>query len=77
LRLYFTRHDECIIEVSKDFEDKYTVDGVIDVLTDLFEHRIDDWEPFRVKVEKIEPSQDALFAFADTDDDFGGDEDAV
>ena len=77
LRLYFTRHDECIIEVSKDFEDKYTVDGVIDVLTDLFEHRIDDWEPFRVKVEKIESSQDALFAFADTDDDFGGDEDAV
>ena len=62
MRLYFTRHDECVIEIAKSFEELYGEDGVIDILTDLFAHRVDDWEPFRLKVTKIVPSTEALFA---------------
>ena len=70
LRLYFTRHDECIVEVSNTFEDKYTEDGVIDILADVFEHRIDNWEPFRLKVLKIVPTTDTIFKpFDDSDYD--------
>lgn len=49
MKIYYTRHDELIIEVDKSFAD----DNIIKTLTDIFTHTIDDWEPFRVEVKRV------------------------
>lgn len=57
LSLYYTRHDELIIEVDKDFitenGDKY----VEDILRDMLEHQINDWTPFQIEINKTEASK--------------------
>lgn len=52
--IYFTRHDELIIEVDIDVLEKYGEETIVETLRDIFEHRIDDWEPFKVAINKIE-----------------------
>lgn len=49
MQIYYTRHDELIIEVSN----KVTEESCISYLRDVFEHQIDDWEPFNVEIEKV------------------------
>lgn len=51
--LLFTRHDEIILEVSGDLVNEIGDEGVRDILTDVFQHRIDDWEPFRLEIKEI------------------------
>ena len=47
LELYYTRHDELIIEVSNEFMSRVNIE---EVLRDIFEHQINDWEPFKIEV---------------------------
>lgn len=47
--IYFTRHDELILEVSKELPD----DIVCNILSDIFVHKIDDWQEFSIKIKKI------------------------
>lgn len=49
MNIYYTRHDELIIEVS----DKCTEESVANYLKRIFIHQIDEWEPFQVEVEKV------------------------
>ncbi len=53
LDIYYTRHDELIIEVDKQYFEDVGEVAVTAMLTDIFEHKIDDWTTFRVDVEKI------------------------
>lgn len=54
LELYYTRHDELIVEVNKDWAcevgDKY----VKDILADMLEHQIDDWTPFKLEIKRVD-----------------------
>lgn len=50
LSLYYTRHDELIIEVNKDWIAEVGKDKVNAVLHDMLEHQIDDWTPFKIEV---------------------------
>ena len=51
--IYFTRHDELVIEVNKEFSDSTDVESI---LRDILEHQIilpnKEWVPFKVEVEK-------------------------
>ena len=49
IHLYYTRHDELIIEVSGDIEE----DSVINYLRNTLEHQINDWTPFSVEVKRV------------------------
>lgn len=66
--LYFSRHDELIIEVAKDLEDDIGEEGVIDILKDIFEHKIDDWDEFNVEINKVKPGEIVLSSVGDIDD---------
>lgn len=53
IELYYTRHDEVILEVNKEFIELNGKEKVFDTLRDIFEHRIDDWEPFKVEITEL------------------------
>lgn len=53
LDIYYTRHDELIIEIDKTWYEE-NKENVEDILRDMMEHQVDDWVPFRVDIEKIE-----------------------
>ena len=46
--LYYTRHDELILQVDRDIPCEH----VKEVLTNMFTHKVDDWMPFQVKITK-------------------------
>lgn len=49
--LYYTRHDELIVLVDNTV---WGSDETVEyVLRDMFEHKIDDWVPFEIKVSKV------------------------
>ena len=50
LSLYYTRHDELIIEADRDWVDEVGNDYVESLLKDMLEHQINDWTPFKVEV---------------------------
>ena len=50
--IYFTRHDELIIEVDKEFLESAGEDKVKGILREIFEHQINDWVPFKVEINK-------------------------
>ena len=54
LELYYTRHDELIIEVDKGWAEEVGKDGVEDTLRGILEHQIDNWEPFKVEITLVE-----------------------
>lgn len=53
----FTRHDELIIEVKKEYLESVGDETVVNTLRDMFEHQIDDWEPFKVEITKTEAAE--------------------
>lgn len=61
--IYFTRHDELIIEVDKEFLASAGEDKVKGILKEIFEHQINDWVPFKVEINKA--------AATELDIDFG------
>lgn len=48
--LYYTRHDELIIEVDGEWVNEVGDEHVCEVLKDMLEHQIDDWTPFKVEI---------------------------
>ncbi len=53
MEFYFSRHDEVIIEVDRGFYETEGLDKVTSILRDIFEHSIDDWEPFTVEIKVL------------------------
>lgn len=47
--LYYTRHDELLIEVSNTISEK----DAIEYLENCFNHQIEDWSPFKLNIKKI------------------------
>lgn len=73
MHIYFTRHDECIIEVSKTLENEIGEYGVCGLLGDIFEHQIDDWEPFKMEISPIEDTIVGLFDDVEDCEDYDDD----
>lgn len=53
VQIYFTRHDECIIEVDKEVIEETSKEQVMGFIKAVFEHKIDDWEPFQVEIKEL------------------------
>lgn len=53
MSLYYTRHDELIVEVDSDWAKKVGEEHVEMELREILEHRIDGWEPFGVEVKRV------------------------
>lgn len=53
IKVYFTRHDEIIFEVDKDWQDQNGSNAVKELLYELSRHRIDDWTEFGIEVEQL------------------------
>ena len=56
LRIYYTRHDELIIEAEKSLVDRLGIDKIIEEISDIVIHQVDDWEPFKVSIQVIKSS---------------------
>lgn len=54
LSIYYTRHDELIIEASKELIDKIGLEAVMDNIRDIVEHKVDDWIPFKVDIKPVQ-----------------------
>ncbi len=56
--LYYTRHDEVIIEVSNELIERIKASGsyIEAFLADTFEHQINDWEPFKIEITNVSGS---------------------
>lgn len=50
MEIYYTRHDELIIEVNGDWLAEVGEEHVESVLRDMLEHQVDDWIPFKIEV---------------------------
>ena len=53
LSIYYTRHDELIIEASKNLIDTISMAGVLAEIRDIVEHQVDDWVPFKLEIEPV------------------------
>lgn len=53
LSIYYTRHDELIIEAAKEMVDSIGLENVVNIVRDIVEHQVDDWVPFRVDIEPV------------------------
>ena len=60
MSLYYTRHDELIIEVDNDWANEVTDEKVEYILRDMLEHQIDDWTPFKIEVVQTSGNNMAL-----------------
>lgn len=69
LMLYYTRHDELIIEVDRSFYNSAGVNRVEWILSDIFEHRIDDWVPFKIEVKQVGSLREKLGLILSDDED--------
>jgi hypothetical protein len=65
IKPYFFRHDECIIQIDNALIDMLGDDGIDNFLKETFEHQIDSWVPFDVKISRLEPSKELNFNFDD------------
>lgn len=50
IMLYYPRHDEAILEVDGEWQNQIGVDAVEKIVRDIFEHRINNWIPFKVEI---------------------------
>lgn len=50
MNLYYTRHDELIVEVNGGWLKEVGEEKVESILRDMLEHQIDDWVPFKIEV---------------------------
>jgi DNA polymerase I-like protein with 3'-5' exonuclease and polymerase domains len=70
LNIYYTRHDELIIEVDKEFFQEHGEKDVITLIRDVVEHQVDNWIPFKVDVEQVERSNiNKVFEIMEDEDD--------
>jgi hypothetical protein len=57
MEIYYTRHDELIIEVNGDWLNEVGSDEVEKILRDMLEHQINDWTPFKIEVVQTHAEQ--------------------
>jgi hypothetical protein len=57
MEIYYTRHDELIIEVNGDWLNEVGADEVEKILRDMLEHQINDWTPFKIEVVQTHAEQ--------------------
>ena len=50
MSIYYTRHDELIIEVNGEWLNEVGEVKVEEILRDMLEHQVDDWIPFKIEV---------------------------
>lgn len=62
LWIYFTRHDELIIEASNELVGEIGIDAIINIIRDIVEHQIDDWVPFKVEIDLIDNHTNELIS---------------
>lgn len=55
--IYFTRHDELIISIDKEWYNGVSKEYTENLLRDMLEHQVNDWVPFKVEISKVEPEQ--------------------
>ena len=50
LSLYYTRHDELILEAGKEYMSGLSLEELEGRMREIFQHQVDDWEPFQIEV---------------------------
>ena len=55
--IYYTRHDELIIEVDGKWLAETGEQKVEEILKDMLEHQIDDWVPFKVEITQTKAAE--------------------
>lgn len=65
--IYYTRHDELIIEVDGEYLETVGEDSVKETLRDILEHKVDNWEPFKLEIDQVDDSNLALHLEDDED----------
>ena len=66
LYIYYTRHDEIIFEVDREWADFIGMEEVKGMILDIVEHQVDDWVPFKVEVKEVKADR----LYIDTDNPF-------
>lgn len=59
--IYYTRHDEVIIEVQQELVNDIGKEKIFEIVQDIFEHKVDDWEPFKVEIKEVTEDMGQLF----------------
>ena len=68
MSIAYTRHDEIIVEVDGDWQEEVGEQRVEEVIRDILEHQINDWEPFKIEVGQVSGEFGALLN-SDNDDE--------
>ena len=68
IMLYYTRHDEAILEIDAEWQNQVGETTVEAILRDIFEHRIDNWVPFKVEVNPVHSDLSSILV-SDIDED--------
>lgn len=55
--IYYTRHDELIIEVNGDWLAEVGNEAVENILRDMLEHQVDDWTPFKIEISQTKAAE--------------------
>lgn len=58
--IYYTRHDELIIEVKEEYFNEVGKEKVVAFLKDTLEHQIDNWTPFKVEINQVNKNTEDL-----------------
>lgn len=69
IHLYYTRHDELIVEIEREYFEAIEEEEIINLLSYIFEHQVDDWVPFRVDIKIVTDTLDIFDYTDDSDDD--------
>lgn len=69
LWVYYTRHDELIIEVDGRWQAEVGEGKVESIIREILEHRVDDWEPFKLEVGMVTSNLEDIIGEQDTDDE--------
>lgn len=68
ISIYYTRHDEIIFEVDKDFCNGVGIEDVKNIIKNMVTHQVDNWIPFIVEVTEVKA--DKLYNDVDSEDIF-------
>ena len=67
IEIYYTRHDEVILEINKGYVQEVGKEYVFELLRNTFEHKIDDWEPFQVEIKELKVDDNFVLELKDED----------
>ena len=59
--IYYTRHDELIIEVNGDWLNSVGKEHVESILKDMLEHQVDDWTPFKIEIMQTKAEELSIY----------------